>query len=473
MLPLTLAEIAAACGGRLAGGDPQAVVGAVRTDSRRLSGGELFVGLSGDQYDGDAYAAQALAAGAMAVLVRAAAADHLPRDAPRIVVADGLAALQRLATEVRRRAGARGGAITGSAGKTSTKDILAALLRPVARTVATSANLNNEIGVPLTLLDIGEATEVVVVEMAMRGRGQIRELARIALPDIGVITNVAPVHLELVGTVDDVAAAKAELLEELRGGTAVVPHAEPLLDRHVTRFRGRVVTFGGPEADVHLVSTEARGDATHVLVDAFGQRGTLDFSFTGNHYLQDALAALAAFMELGHRLDEAKEGAAQVAFSDLRGALSALPGGGLLLNDAYNANPLAMMAAVDHLVGIAAGRPAVAILGDMYELGPGADAFHRAVGEHCAAAGVRVVAIGELGRGYLSGAPGERWFAAASECIAALPELAPAGSAVLVKASRLLRLERVAEALAAGAPVGAADGFAAGASPAPEEGDDA
>jgi UDP-N-acetylmuramoyl-tripeptide--D-alanyl-D-alanine ligase len=473
MLALTLAEVAAACGGRLEGGDPQTVVGAVCTDSRRLAGGELFVGLRGDMYDGDAYAAQALAAGAAALTVRAATAAGLPGDAPLIVVDDGLAALQRLATEVRRRAGVKVVAITGSTGKTSTKDILAALLRPVARTVATTANLNNEIGVPLTLLDIERGTEVVVVEMAMRGHGQIRELARIALPDIAVITNIAPVHLELVGTVDDVAAAKAELIDELHGGTAVVPLPEPLLDRHVSRFRGRVVTFGAPEADVHVVAAERRGDATHVLVDAFGHRGTLDFSFTGSHYLQDALAALCAFLELGYRLDEAREGAAQVAFSALRGAVSELPGGGLLLNDAYNANPVAMVAAIDHLVSIAAGRPVVAILGDMYELGPGADAFHRAVGEHCAAAGVRVVAVGELGRGYLTGAVGERWFPGVDECIAALPGLATAGSAVLVKASRLLRLERVAEALAAGGLASAADGSATAVRRAPEEDDDA
>jgi UDP-N-acetylmuramoyl-tripeptide--D-alanyl-D-alanine ligase len=471
VLALTLAEIAAACGGRLDAGDPRAVVRAVCTDSRRLTPGGVFVGLLGDTHDGDAYAAQALAAGAGAVIVRADAAAGLPGDAPRIVVDNGLTALQHLATEVRRRAGVTVVAITGSAGKTSTKDILAALLRPVARTVATSANLNNEIGVPLTLLDAEQNTEVVVVEMAMRGRGQIRELARIAEPDIGLITTIAPVHLELVGTVADVAAAKAELIEELRGGTAVVPAPEPLLDRHVGRFRGRVVTFGGPEADVHIVAAERRGAATHVLVDAFGHRGTLDFSFTGTHYLHDALAALAAFMELGYRLDEARDGAAPVAFSDLRGAVSELPGGGLLLNDTYNANPVAVMAAVDHLVDIADGRPTVAILGDMYELGPGADAFHRAVGEHCAAAGVRMVAVGELGRGYLTGAADERWFAGVDECIAALPDMAPAGSAVLVKASRLLRLERVAEALATGRAL-APSGAAAGPAPAEPRGGD-
>jgi UDP-N-acetylmuramoyl-tripeptide--D-alanyl-D-alanine ligase len=384
------------------------------------------------------------------VVVGSAAAAALAPGEPRIAVADGLAALQGLATAVRRRSGVKVVAITGSAGKTSTKDVLAGLLRPLVRIVATAANLNNEIGVPLTLLGIDENTEVAVVEMAMRGPGQIRELARIALPDIGVITNIAPVHLELVGTVDDVAAAKAELVEELGGGTAVVPADEPLLDRHLHRFRGRVVTFGGPRADVHVVEAERRGDATHVLIDAFGHRGTIDFNFTGSHYLQDALAAVAAFTELGYRLDEAREGAAQVVFSDLRGAVSPLPGGGLLLNDAYNANPVAMTAAVDHLVSLAAGRPAVAVLGDMLELGAGAGTYHRAVGVHCAAAGVQVVAVGELARDYLSGAPGERWFATVEECLAALPEVLPAGSAVLVKASRLLRLERVAAALAGG-----------------------
>ncbi len=158
--------------------------------------------------------------------------------------------------------------------------------------------------------------------------------------------------------------------------------------------------------------------------------------------------AVAAVVELRYPLDQAEEGACRVAFSDLRGALSALPDGGLLLNDAYNANPVAMKAAVDHLVAIADGRPAVAVLGDMYELGPGAGTYHRAVGEHCAARGVRLVAVGDLARDYLTGAPGEAWFATVDECLAALPETIPAGCAVLVKASRLMRMERVAEALA-------------------------
>ena len=449
MLPLTLTEIAAACGGEFRGGRRGTVVASVTTDTRRLAPGDLFVGLRGESFDGDSYAAAALAAGAVAVVVREQTAAALPADASAIVVDDGLRALQRLSTEVRRRSRARVVAITGSAGKTSTKDILTALLRPVARTVATTANHNNEVGVPLTLLQIEPGTEVVVVEMAMRGRGQIRELAQVALPDVGVITTIAPVHLELVGTIEEVAAAKAELIEELDGGTAVVPADEPLLASHLAAFRGRLVTFGEPGADVHFTGAERRGDGTHVLVDAFRHRAKMVFSFTGDHYLRDALAALAAFVELGYPLEQARTGAAQVAFSDLRGAVSALAGGGLLLNDAYNANPVAMKAALDHLVSIADGRPAVAVLGDMYELGEGAPAYHHDVGRHCDDAGVRLVAVGALAHDYLTGARGERWFATVDECVEALPELVPPGSAVLVKASRGLRLERVAEALAA------------------------
>ena len=447
MLPLKLSEVAAACGGRLVCADPSLVVGGVSIDSRTLSPGDLFIGLRGEHDDGDTFAAAALHAGACAVVVRGETSAKLPPGAAHVVVDEGLVALARLASVVRTRSGAQVVAITGSAGKTSTKDILAAFLRPVAEVVATRQNFNNEIGVPLTLLAAERKTEVVVTELAMRGAGQIRHLARIARPNLGVIINIAPVHLELVGSIDDVAAAKAELIEELGEGTVVVPEAEPLLDTHVRRHRGRVVTFGDPDGDVRAVESQRRGESTHALIDAFGRRAAFDFNFTGEQFVTDALAALAAFVELGYRLEEAKTGATQVRFSELRGEIVALAGGGLMLNDTYNASPVSATAAVDHLVGIADGRPPIAILGDMYELGPGAPAFHRAVGEYVAQAGVRLVAVGELGRNYLAGAVGERWFATVEACLEALPEVAPAGSAVLVKASRALRLERIADAL--------------------------
>ena len=272
-----------------------------------------------------------------------------------------------------------------------------------------------------------------------------------------MITTIAPVHLEFVGTLEDVAAAKAELIEELDGGTAIVPGDAPLLAPHVRRHRGRVVTFGTLESDVHFVSSEPRDGGTHVLADAFTHRAALDFDFSGAHYLYDAQAALAAFVELGFRLDEARAGARSVAFSGMRGEAVELEDGGLLLNDAYNANPLATQAALDHLVELAGERETVAVLGDMAELGAGAAAYHGAVGEHAARLGVRLVAVGDLARHYLTGNPGERWFPTVEECLAKLGEVVPPGCAVLVKASRAMRLERVAEAIRE-APPGAAAG---------------
>ncbi|MEE4274883.1 MAG: UDP-N-acetylmuramoyl-tripeptide--D-alanyl-D-alanine ligase [Thermoleophilia bacterium] len=468
MLPLTLGEVAAAVGGELRGADGALTVRGVSTDTRRLRPGDLFVALRGERFDGDEFAARALAAGAAAVLVRRETAVALGDGRPCVAVDDGVPALGALARAVRRGAGIKVVGITGSAGKTSTKDILAALLRPVARVVATHGNLNNEVGLPLTLLEVERSTEVAVVEMAMRGPGQIRELAAIAEPDVAVITNVAPVHLELVGGIEDVAAAKAEILEGLGPGTAVVPGDEPLLEGHLRRHEGRVVTFGTPQSDVHLVESEARGTGTHVLVDSFGRRGTVDFNFGGEHYLRDAQAALAAFLELGYRLDEARPGAAAVTFSELRGEIVALRGGGLLLDDSYNANPAATEAALDHLVALAAGRPAIALLGDMRELGPDAPAYHRAVGEYAARAGVQVVAAGELARHYLCGAPHEAWFPTVEELIRALPGALAPGSAVLVKASRALAFERVAAAVKEAHPP-AANAGEAGAAPAADE----
>jgi UDP-N-acetylmuramoyl-tripeptide--D-alanyl-D-alanine ligase len=446
VIALTLRQIAEACDGRLEGGEPGTVIRRVSTDSRSLAPGDLFVGISGQRHDGSAFAAAAAAAGAAAVAGARLGAD-LPVAVPRIIVDDGLTALQRLAAAVRRRARARVVAVTGSAGKTSTKDILAALLRPVAATVATQGNFNNEVGVPLTLLSIEETTDVAVVELAMRGLGQIRELAKMVAPDVGVITNIAPVHLELVGGIEDVAAAKAELLEGLEEHAVVVPGDEALLRPYLERYRGRVVTFGGLASDVRLVSAVPRADGTRAVVAAGGQRVDLDFNFSGDHYLTDALAAVGAFVELGFPLAAARQGAGRVVFSENRGQVVALGDGGLLLNDAYNANPVAMRAAIDHLLQLAGERPVVAVLGDMYELGPDSARFHAAVGRYAAERGVRLVAVGELGRDYLTGAPDETWQATVDDCVKALPAVIPAGSAVLVKASRALRLERVARAL--------------------------
>jgi len=440
VIELTGAEVAALVGG--AGGDGTTITG-IATDSRAVRRGDLFVALGGARADGAAFADAALAAGAAAALV--------PRghDGPRrIAVDDPLSALGRIAGEVRRRSAARVVGITGSTGKTSTKDILAALLAPHATVVASRQNENNELGVPLTVARIDRETEVAVVEMAMRGVGEIAYLAAIAQPDIGIVTGVGPVHLELLGTVETVALAKAELLAALRpGGTAIVPHGEALLEPHLATLDAAVelVTFGARAgADVRLASFSAAGGRGEAEIDIDGRTLQVPVNFTAPHNGLNLTAAAAAYRALGLPLDRLAEGAGDVAFSRWRGEELALPGGGVLIADCYNANPTSMRAALEHLDAIAGGRRRVAVLGDMAELGDGAAGYHEQVGELLAGLGVeRVVAIGPHARAY-----GGEWFATAAGAIDRIGDLVQPGDAVLVKASRSMGLEAVVEAIA-------------------------
>jgi UDP-N-acetylmuramoyl-tripeptide--D-alanyl-D-alanine ligase len=298
----------------------------------------------------------------------------------------------------------------------------------------------------------------------MRGMGQIRELAQIARPGVGVITNVGPVHLELVGTIERVAEAKAELIAELpSGGACVVPAGEEALHPHL-RSDVRVITFAAPgakdvdgvagaAAGVRALSVEALDGGLRAEVAAGGERRTIDFGFTQEHNLVNALAAIGAAHALGHSLDELAEGAAHVSFSSLRGEQLELAGA-LIINDCYNANPLSMRAAIAHLAAVADAREArrrIAVLGDMKELGPGAEGFHRTAGEQAAAAGIDVlIAVGEmagaLAEGY--GAAGDvRSVPDADTAAIALRDVVLPGDVVLVKGSRSVGLERVAEAL--------------------------
>ncbi|HEX5224643.1 MAG TPA: UDP-N-acetylmuramoyl-tripeptide--D-alanyl-D-alanine ligase [Solirubrobacteraceae bacterium] len=429
----------------------------VSIDSRAIAPGELFVGLRGERTDGGAYAAAALAAGAWGVLVApdsAPAGEDVPQGAAVLVHEEPLAALGQLAREWRRELGAGGArvvAITGSTGKTSTKDILAAMLRTSLRTAATPANLNTEIGLPLTVLSAPADTECLVLELAMRGPGQIAELTAIAEPDVGVIVNVGTAHLELLGTREAIAAAKAELIAGLRpGAAAVVPAGEPLLAPHL-REDVRTITFGAPEpsatgdgADVWLLAREA-GGRVRIAVDAGAGQVELRPSFSQTHNLGNLLAAVAAAGTLGVR----PGGDLNVEFSPGRGQLLELADGVAVIDDCYNANPMSMRAAIDELAR-APARRRVAVLGDMLELGRDAPALHREIGAHAAAAGVDVlIAVGglatELGAGYggeLHLAPD----AAAAATLAA--ELVAPGDTVLVKASRGVGLERVVERLA-------------------------
>ena len=410
MIPLSLDEVAQLAAGRLTATPGAERVTGVKVDSRRIEPGDLFVAVGrGVDFEGEA-------------LTRGAAATLVPEDP--------FAAFAALGRAVRGRSEARVVGITGSTGKTSTKDILAALCVPAAATVAAEASYNNEIGVPLTLCRLEPGTEVCILELAMRGFGQIAELCEIARPEIGVVTNVGPAHLELVGSLEGVLRAKGELVAALPpGGTAIVPQEFPV-----------------ERDDVQLVRL---GEADVVFAGGRSLVGGVSFNFVSRHQAANAAAALAGLDALGlphpDRVD--------VDFSRWRGEEVPLPGGGLLVNDAYNANPISMRAALADLAERAGARRRVAILGDMAELGPGAPEFHRQIGEEAARAGVEVLlAVGELSRGYLDGASSvavKRWAPDVSAAAAAAERLVKPGDCVLVKASRAVGLEAVAEALAA------------------------
>ncbi len=286
----------------------------------------------------------------------------------------------------------------------------------------------------------------------MRGLGQIAELCETAQPQIGVITKIGPVHLELLSTLEHVAQAKAELIGALPpGGTAVVPAGDPLLEPYLKREDIQVIRFG-PNGDVELVSFTSRGDASTVEVSVFGERISLELPFSSRYNAENVLAALGAYRALGLPLARAREGAAKITLSRWRGEETQLPDGGLLINDAYNANPLSMTAALEHLAERAAGRRTVAVLGDMAELGSGAAAYHREIGAVAARTGVAaLVAVGPLARGYLEGARGvheTRWAHAAADSIPLVHAVLQPGDCILLKGSRAMGLEVVADALA-------------------------
>jgi UDP-N-acetylmuramoyl-tripeptide--D-alanyl-D-alanine ligase len=392
----------------------------VEIDSRRISSGDLFVAIG----RGADFAGEALGRGAAAVLVP---------DEP-------FAAMAALGRVARTQTGARVVGITGSAGKTSTKDILAALCRPHARTVASEGGHNNELGLPLTLTRTQPDTEVVLAEMGMRGLGQIAELCEIARPVVGLITGIGPVHLELLGTVERVARAKAEVIAALPpGGVAVVPANAPELEPYLDRADVEIVRFG-EDGDVAL----ERFDPPLLAASVAGERVELRVPFTAAHQAGNALGALAAYRALGLPLDRVGEGAAAIAFSPWRCEEVELPDGTLVINDAYNANPDSMRAALAHLHARADGRRTVAVLGEMAELGADAPRYHREVDPDVDV----LVAVGGLARAYLEGPAREaHWVATRDEAVALLEELVRPEDAILVKASRAVGLEVVAEAL--------------------------
>ncbi|HEY1591780.1 MAG TPA: UDP-N-acetylmuramoyl-tripeptide--D-alanyl-D-alanine ligase [Solirubrobacteraceae bacterium] len=444
-------HLARAAGARLVGPPPSSA-GPERVviDSREAGPGALFVGLRGENADGGRFAPRALAAGAWGVLTTPEHAEAARCAVPGALLAadDPLAALQRLAGAWRRELDAAVIGVTGSTGKTSTKDLLRALLAPHRRTIASRANFNTEIGLPLEILSTPPGTEVLVLEMAMRGAGQIAELAAIATPDVGVIVSVGPVHLEMLGTLEAIAAAKAELIASLApGSTAVVPAGEPLLEPHL-RDDLNTITFGD-SGDVRLV----RSDDEVVEIDLAGRTIVLEVPFRQEHLRRNLLPAVAAAAAVG----VVPEGAVALELTAGRGEHVALAEGVTLIDGCYNANPMSMRAAVEDLTQTAGRSPAarpVAVLGDMRELGPGGRDYHVELGEEVARAGVELlVTVGSLAAAIAERFDGEvRSVSDAAAAAELVPGLLRPGDVVLVKGSLAVGLEVVCRSLKASMP---------------------
>ncbi|WP_067491893.1 UDP-N-acetylmuramoyl-tripeptide--D-alanyl-D-alanine ligase [Actinomadura hibisca] len=464
MIPLALAEIAEITGGTVTGGRPgTAVRGPVVIDSRAVGPGALFAAFRGERVDGHDYAARALASGAAAVLAERPLPDGPDGPTgPVVVVDDVQEALGRLARGVLARLPrATVVGVTGSAGKTSTKDLIARVLDGAGATVATAGSFNNEIGLPLTVLRADEGTRNLVLEMGARGVGHIAYLTRIARPDIGVVLNVGTAHLGEFGSREAVAQAKGELVEAVpRGGTAVLNADDPLVRTMAARTSGHVVTFGrAPDATVRAVDErlDEAGRARFTLATPEGT-ASVALRLHGAHAVANALAAAAVGRAAGLAPAQVAEAlSAAVPASRWRMEVTERPDGLTVVNDAYNANPESVRAAVDVLAHMARGRRAYAVLGEMAELGAGAVAEHAKIGQHVARSGIAgLITVGEAAAAMADGAAQvASW---TGECVqvedvgaamTALEERLRPRDVVLVKGSRVAGLERIAEGLLA------------------------
>ena len=460
MIELTLAEIAAAVGGRLSGDGTVTVTGAVTVDSRDVGPGDLFVALPGERVDGHDFLAAAAAAGA------AAALTTRPDDAlPCVVVDDGVAALGLLAAAVHRRMVADGVVtvgITGSSGKTSTKDLLGQVLATAGPTVSPPGSYNNDIGLPLTVLSADASTRFLVLEMGARGPGHIARLCRIARPEVGVVLNVGSAHLGEFGGVEGIAQAKGELVEALPpNGTAVLNADDPRVLGMAPRTVARVLTTGrGPDADVRAVGvTLDDGARPRFTLAALGEQHPVALQVVGEHQVANALSAAGAALAAGMRPAEVAAALSEaVPRSRWRMEVTRRADGVTVVNDAYNANPESMRAALAALAGLP-GTRRIAVLGAMAELGPGADGEHERLGRDAAAGGVDlVVAVGSdavgIARGAraagLSAGEGSVHVPDRAAARSLLSEVLRPGDVVLVKASRTYGLEKLAEDLLAG-----------------------
>jgi UDP-N-acetylmuramoyl-tripeptide--D-alanyl-D-alanine ligase len=459
VLQLTGAWVAAATNGTIVAGDPKRTFAGVSIDTRTMAAGALYIGIRGERFDGALFAQTAIAAGAAGVMVPRAHAV-MAAGAVVIEVDDTTVALQALGHAVRRESGATVVAITGSAGKTTTKEITAEFLGVRYRVLRNRGNFNNHIGLPLSLIALRELPEIAVVELGMNHAGEISTLVRIAEPDVRVWTNVGEAHLGFFPSLDAIADAKAEILESAAPSTLLIANADdPRITARIGAFRGRIVTFGiDRDADVRAHDVVDRGvDGTSARVSA--RTGAVDIAtpLVGRTNLANILAATAVAEEFGIPLPEVASRAARLRPAAHRGDIVRLSSGITLIDDSYNANPTATKKALDLLASAHAPRR-IAILGEMLELGDHSLTLHESVGRAAAHAAIdllfavggapaRAMADAALAAGT---APGRvRYFATSEEAAAAAVTLVAPGDLVLVKGSRGVKTDLVVDRLKA------------------------
>lgn len=450
-MKLPLARIAEFTGGKLEGGDANAVATGYSIDSRTIRPGELFFAVQGEKMDGHDFVAQALSNGAVAAVVSWENVAALRADAKLVRVSDTLAALQTLATAVRRFWAKPLIAVTGSAGKTTTKEAIAHVLSKRFRVHKSEGNFNNHFGLPLMLLKIEPEHDLAVVEMGMSHAGEITALARIAQPDTGVVTNVAPVHLEFFKSIADIARAKYELVESLPAtGTAVLNADDEYVSQFGRNFKGKVVTYGlGPTAAIRAERVQPLGDKGSSFEFVTGDhRARVTLPLVGNHNIYNALAAVAVALEQGMPWADATSALASLTPADKRGQVVRF-GNITVVNDCYNSNPKALSAMVDALASMPAKRRIV-VAGEMLELGPQGVEMHRECGRHMAdkkidlLLGVRGLALEMVNAAKSAGMSAH--FVSAPEAAGEwLARETRDGDAVLLKASRGVKLEKALE----------------------------
>jgi len=442
--------------GELISGDAMAYWSGACLDSRTVRGEELFFALAGEQTDGHRFVGGALESGAAAAVVQSRAG--LADAAPLIEVDDTFRALHRLTRTIRLQVPRRLIGITGSSGKTTTKDLLAAMLGKRFRTAASPGNLNNLYGFPVALLGIPDDTEWMVAEMGMSTPDELRSVSLLGRPDVAVFTNVREAHLESFGTLASIAEAKAELLAGLAPDGLVVANADdPQVRRIARRHDGPLVWYGSGDAEVTVEGVELRPEGapgTRFRLSAAGQQVEVELPLHGLYNVENFLAAAACAQALGVSPAEIADSVAAIESPPMRGVVHRLPGDVTLIDDAYNSNPDALDRAAESAAALPATRR-WAVLGEMLELGPRSAELHRAAGAAVADRGFSLIyGVGSLARPMLESAAGAgattRWFASAEAAAAEVGAEVRAGDVVLVKGSRGVRLERVVEALLGG-----------------------